>query len=120
VDTSCIAEAHALRAEYLAKPAHEQNLKAFVDRALGRSTRDRVEANVRSLARKHGLSHLERRLLLQASVGAPRSDAAQMLGISENTYKTIVRRILRKVGEPSLEVLSWRVRRMAAETPRHS
>jgi hypothetical protein len=60
-----------------------------------------------------------RRLLLQASVGAPRVDAALMLGISENTYKTIVRRILRKIGEPSLEVLSWRVRRMAAETPRH-
>jgi two-component system, NtrC family, response regulator PilR len=117
IDASCIVQAHALRAEYLAKPAPQQNLRAFVDRCLGRTTRDRIEANVRSLARRHSLSRLERRLMMLAIAGSARSEAAEELGVSENTYKTIARRLLRKVGEPSLEVLSWRVRRMASETP---
>lgn len=74
------------------------------------------------------LSPQEARILALAVDGVPRRYVATELGLTENTVKTHVRRLLRKVGGKSLAEVVYRLRKSSTpgsdnetmETPNHA
>lgn len=105
LDAECINEVHALRAQYVAKPATRKNLEAFASRVTGQLGDQVVNDVVRAFRHRHGLAKAEERVLRLTLGGTPRGDLAETLGVSENTVKTTVRRLLRRAGQPSLDAL---------------
>jgi len=108
LDAACINEVHALRAEYVAKPASRRNLEEFADRATGRVGEEDIDQVVRAFRHRHGLANAEERVLRLTLAGAARNELAAQLGVSENTVKTTVRRLLRRADQPSLDALRAR------------
>ncbi|NOY90035.1 MAG: response regulator transcription factor [Deltaproteobacteria bacterium] len=105
LDADCINEVHALRAEYVAKPASKRNLRDFANRATGQIDESDIDAVVQALRHRHGLARAEERILRLTLGGTTRGELAEQLGVSENTVKTTVRRLLRRAGHGSLEAL---------------
>jgi DNA-binding NarL/FixJ family response regulator len=112
---SLLNRAHLLGASCVALPEISANVCAFVERALSaRASADaRLAHRARSLADRVGLTPREREILELVARGAPRRILARRLGVSENTLKTHVKRLLAKAGDDSLEELA---RRLHAET----
>jgi len=105
LDATCINEVHTLRAEYVAKPADKRNLGDFARRATGLVSETDIDEVVRAFRHRHGLPRAEERVLRLTLGGAPRGELAERLGVSENTVKTTVRRLLRRAGHSSLDAL---------------
>ena len=60
-------------------------------------------ALARALARRHALTPTESELLESFVAGCERSELAQVLGVSDNTVRSHVRSICRKMSLPHLE-----------------
>lgn len=90
--------AQALGAEFLYKPYTIANLRAFLTRALAPSALDARVTAVDDLIAVHQLSDREAALVRCIARGVARTDLAQALGISDNTVKSHIRRLLRKTG----------------------
>jgi DNA-binding NarL/FixJ family response regulator len=99
-----IATAQRHSATFLRKPAHADNLRAFVEqtRSHERIVKDRLRATVAMLARRHGLTRGQEHFLLAAASGVVRRDLAEALGIGESTVKAHVARVLRHTGTRTL------------------
>jgi DNA-binding NarL/FixJ family response regulator len=96
---------------YLAKPFAEQELLDGIADASGDSRtapvighgmdRDFGESLL-AFARRHGIPDREMALVRLATAGVPRARCPEMLGVSENTCKTLTRRLLQRCGARSL------------------
>lgn len=101
-------------AEFAVKPASLDRVESFL-RAARASAVDRERARTldiaAQIAERYGLSKQEARLLSLYASGTARTDLAEAMGISENTVKTMVRRVLWKcgyVGELRAVLDAWR------------
>lgn len=100
-----INRCHALRAEFVAKPAHRRNVRAFLQRgvAFERVPDSRVAHVIEDLVHSYHLSPRETDVLAAAIGGIPRRTVADQIGTTENTIKSIVRSLLRKCSSENLE-----------------
>ncbi|MGZ3475946.1 MAG: response regulator transcription factor [Polyangiales bacterium] len=101
-------------AEFAVKPTSLERLEAFLSAVRSAAT-DREHARQRDvaarIAARFSLSKQEANLLSLYASGTARSDLAEAMGVSENTVKTMVRRILWKcgyVGELRDVIDAWR------------
>ncbi|MFO0611614.1 MAG: response regulator [Polyangiaceae bacterium] len=100
-----INRSHALRAEFVAKPAHRRNVRAFLQRAVAfeRVPDSRVAHVIEDLVQCYQLSPRETDVLAAAIGGIPRRTVADQIGTTENTIKSITRSLLRKCSSENLE-----------------
>lgn len=112
-DPSIPRRAQLHRALFLPKPPGPENLRSFVEwarRSLAQPEHQLVE-RVGRLASDFGLSTREKEVVLLAAQGHDRYDIGQRLGVEASTLKTLVRRLLRKVGESNLQDLVGTIHR---------
>jgi FixJ family two-component response regulator len=107
-DRISINQAHSLRAEFVCKPATESDLDRFARRAVTfeRVSEQRLAELVDGLCQRKSLTPRESEIVAAAMADVPRAALLEQLGISENTLKSQVRRLLRKTGHDSLQLLS--------------
>lgn len=100
-----INRCHALRAEFVAKPAHRRNVRAFLQRAVAfeRVPDSRVAHVIEDLVQSYQLSPRETDVLAAAIGGIPRRTVADQIGTTENTIKSVVRSLLHKCSSENLE-----------------
>jgi DNA-binding NarL/FixJ family response regulator len=96
---------------YLAKPFAEQDLLDGIAEASSDSRAAPVISggvernfgeNLLRFARRHGIPEREMALVRLATAGVPRARCPEMLGISDNTCKTLTRRLLQRCGARSV------------------
>ncbi len=104
LDREVVNQSQQLGVEFVAKPAMRENLLAFVARAMMVRQRSGREL-VHELSGASELSDRERQVLELALEGATRVEIAERLGVSENTLKAQVRKVLRKCGHANLAEL---------------
>ena len=99
-----IAAAQRHSATFLRKPAHSDNLRAFVEqtRSHERIVRERLRKTVGVIARRHQLTRGQEHFLFAAASGVVRRDLSGALGLSESSIKGYVARVLRQTGTSSL------------------
>jgi DNA-binding NarL/FixJ family response regulator len=61
-----------------------------------------LERSLLEFARRYGIPEREMALVELATAGVPRARCPEMLGISENTCKTLTRRLLQRCGARNL------------------
>lgn len=108
LDPHIANRAHLLRASCVFKPDIVPNVCAFVERAIV-ATSDvsrRTVAAAREVSASCGLTAREHDILELVALGVPRERLASELGISENTLKTLIRRVLQKCNESRIEALA--------------
>jgi DNA-binding NarL/FixJ family response regulator len=107
LDRALVNTTQLLRAEYVCKPATDENLRPFLKAALARARVEDglVAERIQRLAAKAGLTERECDVLAKATGGPSRRQLARVLGVSENTVKAQIRSILRKTGARSLATL---------------
>jgi DNA-binding NarL/FixJ family response regulator len=99
-----VNRAFSLRASYLCKPYPPRDLVSFAKRSvagevsLGAGLSEAVER----LAERHGLTTREVEFVSASMRGVAPKELVSALGISMNTYKSQVRKALRKMGASSL------------------
>jgi DNA-binding NarL/FixJ family response regulator len=76
-----------------------------------------VRSTVARIAATHYLSAREMDVLAAAVCGVPRSRVAEALGRSENTIKTQVNAVLKKLGQAGLDDAVWWVRSQVPAIP---
>ncbi len=110
---------HARGASTAFIPLRTPNLVGFVQRALANSFLpcERVARTIAQLAEAHALTAREVQLLSFCMGDEPRSLVRRRLGITENTLKTQIRGLLRKLGERNLDALAKNVLKSALLTP---
>ena len=108
-----VNEAHALRAEFVFKPASMKNYQTFISQMIANEVDQPASLmdTALSFAECAGLSEGETRLLVLSVSGVGREKLADRLLVSENTVKTQVRRMLRKTGARSVSDVVQRVLR---------
>lgn len=105
-DRALVNRAQILGVEMAYKPEVHPAVRAFLGRVrAARCAAPAVLAAIDALAGERALSPRERDLLRAIGRGVPRSMLGAELGLSENTVKTLVRRMLRKAGASSLDEL---------------
>ena len=99
-DHPTIKQAQLVGAEYLPKPTSPKHLEAFGERCVApvRRQEARLDELVESVASKHRLSRREAQIVRLTAAGVAPSELASEMQISENTVKTLTRRLLRKCG----------------------
>ncbi len=108
MDPNVANRAHLLRASCAFKPDIVPNVCAFVERAIAASAEinQRTLAAAREVSAQCGLTVREHEILELVALGVPRERLATELQISENTLKTLIRRMLQKCNETSVEALA--------------
>jgi DNA-binding NarL/FixJ family response regulator len=110
VNPELINRAQRLRAEYAVKPVDSQNLEAFAQHALASAVASRPDRiAVQRWARQHHLTPRETQIAAIMVGGTSREDLPRVLGLSDNTVKTHVRRMLRKCKVRDLGDLTQRL-----------
>jgi DNA-binding NarL/FixJ family response regulator len=106
VDAQLVNRAQLLGVEIAIKPDMAENLRAFIDRArAARSAMPAVRRVVDRFADARALSPRERDVVRAIGQGIPRSELRNALGLSENSVKTLIRRILHKSNTDSLDAI---------------
>jgi two-component system, NarL family, nitrate/nitrite response regulator NarL len=102
-----INQVQLLRAEYVCKPADQENLRSFIRSALTSESVDdeNVGRRVESASRRYALTHRESEILALAAEGLSRREVARQLGVTENTVKAQVRAVLKKSGARTIQGL---------------
>lgn len=101
-----INRAQQLGAEFLYKPYSRANLQAFLDRVADERAPSRVVVQAAiAFARQHALTPRETDVLTAVARGVARADLPAALGVTENTLKTIVRRLLERCQRESLDAV---------------
>lgn len=97
--------AHELRASCVYKPEIMPNVRLFMQRSIAArgDAQQRTAAAARELASACELTAREAELVELIAIGVSRESLALELGISENTLKTMVRRVLVKTRESRVE-----------------
>jgi len=104
-DVSVANRAHRLGASCVFKPDVVADLHMFAERAITATSdvHSRTLAAVRSLRARLELSGRELDVVELLALGVPRERLADELDVSENTVKSVVRRVLAKFQETSVE-----------------
>ncbi|MBX3181341.1 MAG: response regulator transcription factor [Polyangiaceae bacterium] len=106
-----LREAGRLRAEFVRKPPDESQLAQFARRSVSYywTEDERVGWLVDELARREALTPREVEILAAGVAGLPRELLAEDLGISTNTLKSQIRRLLLKCRVKTLDELARQV-----------
>jgi DNA-binding NarL/FixJ family response regulator len=105
-DHAEINRAQRLGAEFLYKPYSRANLEAFLERVSAERAPSRIVVNAAiAFARQHDLTPRETDVLTALARGVARADLPAALGVTENTLKTIVRRLLDRCQRDSLDAV---------------
>ena len=99
---SIVNRAHALKASFLFKPFSSAELAPFLDALKGE---DRASQAARRARARWSLSERETQILHAALCGETSDEFVARCGITENTYKSHVRRLLDKADYPKLSLL---------------
>jgi DNA-binding NarL/FixJ family response regulator len=110
-DPSLATRCHALDAWCVFKPEVLDDVLVFAERsaAVATSIAESSRAVVDDYSAVARLSARETEILRLVLEGTPRSGLAPELGMSENSIKTLVRRLLRKVDASNLDEVARRV-----------
>lgn len=116
-DATRINRARTLRAEFLCKPPASENLVSFARRALALhwTRNERVARRIDVFAVEQRLTPRESELVCAAVAGMPRRLVAEEIGVSENTLKAQIRRLLLKCGAGDLDDLAGVILREALQ-----
>ena len=115
-DPPVINRSHQLRAEFVCKPARNDDVLAFARRAvaLERVPEERLSALVAEISRQSHFTPRETEVVLVA-LSTDRSSLTAELGVSQNTLKSLVRSVLGKTGHDSLASLTKHLLRTALD-----
>jgi DNA-binding NarL/FixJ family response regulator len=100
-------------AEYLCRPYAASNLRSFLDRAIAMRPRVHHHFAAARFAAEQKLTRRETDVVHALVDGVPRAAIATELGVSENTVKTTVRRLLQKTKSGNLDRLRCMLLRRA-------
>jgi DNA-binding NarL/FixJ family response regulator len=106
LDRDAVNRAAILDARFVCKPCGTSELAPFVSDVLARTTGDRVYAATERARHRWRLSPREAEILEFALRGRPREEYVDLMGISVNTYKTHVRKLLDKADYDNLSSLA--------------
>lgn len=106
LERDVVNRAATLDARFVCKPCGTSELAPFVSDVLARTTGDRVYAATERARHLWRLSPREAEILEFALRGRPREEYVDMAGISVNTYKTHVRKLLDKADYSNLSSLA--------------
>lgn len=102
-------DATALDARFVFKPVGSAELLVFVRSAVQALPARRLDTVLSEMEVRHGLTEREILILRMAAAGVPRTALATATGVSENTVKAQIKRLLHKCTAASLEALVRRV-----------
>ncbi len=106
-DRENISAAQLLGAQFLWKPWSNENLRAFVNRALDwRASNGDLSQCLANLAAEHQLSTRESDVVRLVTIGWPVEEIPRVMDLSANTVKTTVRRLLQKTNAKSVADLA--------------
>lgn len=119
LDPSVVNTAHRLDAHCVFKPDLVVNLLRFVASAIAAQPTDSIVGDaLREVAMEHQLAIREQQVLEHVSKGIAREDVPAAMGVSNNTVKTIIRGLLSKMEEHSVEAAARVVLERAIELAR--
>jgi FixJ family two-component response regulator len=115
-DPEVINRSHQLRAEFVCKPPSDEDLLAFVRRAIAfeRVPDERLTSVVEELSRRSDLTIRETEVVV-AALSNTRAQLTELLGVTENTLKSLVRSILGKTDHVSMDALTKSLLRVALQ-----
>lgn len=115
-DPEVINRSYQLRAEFVCKPPAEEHILTFVRRAIAfeRIPDERLMSVVEELSRVSDLTIRETEVVA-AALSRSRGQLTELLGVTENTLKSLVRSILGKTNHASLDSLTKSLLRGALE-----
>jgi len=118
LDRHVINRAFSLGAAFLCKPVAGSEVMAFVSRCIAAAKRlpPGPSAFVEHLARQHDLSRRELEVLVHVVSGSNRAEVQRSMGISENTFKSHTRKLLRKLQAGDLSEVTIQVLRAAFDS----
>ncbi len=116
-DRDSINQAHALRAEFVVKPATQSALIGFVRRAMAfeRVPDQRLAALLDEFAHQRGFTAREMDIVAAALGNTSRRRLLEQLDVTDNTLKSQIRGLLRKADHESLDSLVRAILRGALE-----
>ena len=106
LDRNTINRAAALNARFLCKPCGTEELAPFLSDVLARSTGDRIFAATERARHRWGLSPREAEIVEATLRGRARDEYVEATGMSVNTFKTHVRKLLEKADYQNLASLA--------------
>ena len=106
IDNAAINRVLQLDAWLISKPCGAAEFAGFLGEVVERKTGDRLKAAIQRARNRWKLSERETELVRQAMRGMTREDFIAKAGVSANTYKTQVRRLLIKTSHRSLVELA--------------
>lgn len=106
LDRAHVNRAATLNARFVCKPCGTSELAPFVSDVIERTTGDRVYAATERARHRWGLSPREADIVDATLRGRARDDYLRESGISINTYKTHVRKLLEKADYENLASLA--------------
>jgi DNA-binding NarL/FixJ family response regulator len=106
LDREAVNRAAILNARFVCKPCGTSELAPFLSDVLARKTRDRVYAAAERARHRWGLSPREVEIIDATLRGRPRDEYVRTSGMSVNTFKTHVRKLLEKADYENLSSLA--------------
>ena len=106
LDRDAVNRAAILNARFVCKPCGTEELAPFVSDVLMRTTGDRIYAATEHARHRWGLSPREVSIVESALRGRSRDEYLDDSGISANTFKTHVRKLLEKADYENLSSLA--------------
>lgn len=109
--------AQTLRAHCVFKPADPANIAHFVEQVLRREadSEERIEKALQAFVAHHGVTPRETDTLRAACRGVSRAELHAVLGVSENTAKSLVRTLLKRAGAKNLDEVIERILRQVVD-----
>lgn len=109
--------AHTLNSQCVFKPADPENIGLFVEQVLRRESmpKDRIEQALQAFVAQHGVTPRETDALRAACEEVPRGELHVALGVSENTAKSLIRALLKRVRAKNLDEVKERVLRLVVD-----
>lgn len=100
-DPAVANRSHVLGASCVFKPEIAENVRRFAQRSIAARAElhQRTQAAVEELASIYGLTPREAQVAQLIALGVARERLGAELGVSENTLKTLIRRVLTKCSE---------------------
>lgn len=117
MDAACANRVHVLRAEYVVKPIALANLEAFLRRIMDVTSTPTLLRVIGEISKQKGFSRAEQEVVEAIANGVLRAEVGAYLGITENSVKTLVRRLLAKFGGTSLDQVIHEANRRCATSP---
>lgn len=112
-----INRSHRYRAEFHAKPTRRIALVGFIRRAVAfeRIPDQRIAWLIEETVNRFGLSPRETDILAAAVAGTARKELCDQLGMTENSMKSLVKNVLRKLPHQSLDEIAREILRVALD-----